>query len=740
MDLKTLSKKIIKKNLFRLKSGFKEKAQKYFPTMLLVTIALLVFFIFSAFFTYFYFARDLKSKDSIMNKNNTGLVLTDRNGKPFFTFYEAKYTKYIPLKDIPPQVQHAVISGEDRDFYHHPGFSITGIIRSVIADFQHKELVQGGSTITQQLVKNAILTPRKDFLRKFQEIIVAQEIERKYTKDQILEMYLNSVYFGNGAFGIAQAAHYYFNKDPKDLSLAEASMLAGLLPAPSQYSPLSGDKNLAKQRQKYVLDNMVRDKYITSQQAKTAYTAKLAYDGKHDDINTVAPHFALMVRDELTKKYGEENIIRSGFKVRTSIDLSLQKFAQQDVAENVKKLAPDNVSNGAAVVMDPDNGEILAMVGSVDWNNPDFGKVNVATSPRQPGSSFKPIVYSLAMLDGKITPATVLEDVPTTFPGDYKPHDYDGKYRGPVTVRRALANSLNIPAVEVMQKVGVPSVLDWARELGITTLSNDPSNYGLSLVLGAGEVKLVDLASVYATFADYGVHNDPTSVLEIYNKQGKRIYKYTPKNERVMGPDVPFLISSILSDNNTRAEEFGNTLNISRQAAVKTGTTENYRDAWTMGYTPQVVVGVWVGNNDGSLMDQIAGSLGAAPIWKDLMEHYLADKPVVAFAPPSGVVEASACGLGYATATMSAHTEYFVQGTQPGGTCTIAPQIAEPPVTPDVLGTQDTDQARIQNEIQQQQALNQQRIQHIRDQLKQMQQQYKRQHGKKDISGILPLS
>lgn len=707
--------------------------RKYFPMIVLIAITVLTVFVFSAFFTYFYFAHDLKSTDSIMNNHNTGLILTDRNGKPFFTFYAAHSTKYVPLSKIPLTVQHAVISAEDQNFYHHPGFSISGIFRSMIADLQHRDAVQGGSTITQQLVKNAILTPRKDFLRKFQEIIVAQEIERKYSKDQILEMYLNSVYFGDGAFGINEAAYRFFGEKPQDLTLAQASMLAGLLPAPSHYSPLSGSNTLAKQRQKYVLDNMVHDKYITAHQEKQAYVAKLTYANNQNDLNTIAPHFALMVRDELIKKYGEEKIIRSGFKVRTSIDLSLQKFAEQDVADNVKKLAGDNVSNGAAVVMDPKNGEILAMVGSVDWNNPKFGKVNVATSPRQPGSSFKPIVYSLAMLDGDITPATVLSDTPTTFPGDYKPLDYDKRFRGPVTVRRALSNSLNIPAVEVMEKVGVPSVLNWAQQLGITTLGDDASQYGLSLVLGAGEVKLIDLTGVYATFADNGIHNDPTSVLSIQNKEGQTIYTYQPKNEEVMGPQVPFLISSILSDNNARAEEFGNTLTISRTAAVKTGTTENYRDAWTMGYTPQVVVGVWVGNNDGESMDTVAGSLGAAPIWKDLMEHYLVDKPVLAFTPPNGVVEVSICGLGFAgSASASAHSEYFLTGTQPAQSCIIPHTIAGPnaSITPGPVEDGESAfnssqaQQQIQQQIDHQRALNAQRINDIKQKIRQFQQQY----------------
>lgn len=680
-------------NLLSIGRKLQRKISPYGPMVAIVTLAFLFLFISTALFTYFYFARDVKSKASIMNNNNTGLVLLDRNGKPFFSFYQGKYGAYVPLAKIPPEVQEAVIAAEDKGFYHHPGFSITGIVRSAIADLMHRQIVAGGSTITQQLVKNAILTPRKDFLRKYQEIIVAQEVERRYTKKQILEMYLNSVYFGEGSFGIGQAAERYFGTTPMNLTLAQASMLAGLLPAPSQYSPNSAGDKLAKERQLYVLKSMKSQGYITQKQLQNAYQTKLSFTPHPSNINTVAPHFAIMVRNELIKKYGEETVIRSGFRVKTSIDLSLQKFAEQDVAENVQKLAPDNVSNGAAVVMDPHNGEILAMVGSANWYNKKFGQVNVAESLRQPGSSFKPIVYSLALQERLITPATILQDVPTTFPVNYTPVDYDHKYRGPVTVRRALSNSLNIPSVEVMQKVGVASVVSWAQQLGITTLG-DPSQYGLALVLGAGDVKLTELTGVYATFANNGIHNDPTSILQIYDKRGQKIYQYQPKNEQIVDPDVAFLISSILSDAKSRAEEFGNTLNITRVAAVKTGTTNDFRDAWTMGYTPQVTVGVWVGNNDNASMDSIAGSLGAAPIWKDIMEHYLQGKPVLAFNPPPGIDKESVCVLAGSPSSSHAATlvrqEYFLAGTQPVKSCvanTTEPSISPPPPPSDIEST-----------------------------------------------------
>lgn len=614
-----------------------------------------------------------------MNRKDTGIVLTDRHGTPFFTFYSARSRTYVPFEKIPKDVRNAVIAAEDKAFYSHPGFSLEGIARALIENIQNKEVVAGGSTITQQLVKNALLTPKRDLLRKFQEVILAQEIERRYSKNEILGMYLNSVYFGNGAFGIEDAAKQYFDKDVSQLTLAESSMLAGILPAPTALSPIYGNSDAAKVRQKYVLDNMLEMGTITSQDHDQALQQKLVYSQSTDNLNSVAPHFAVMVRDQLIKKYGEEKIIRSGYKVKTSLDLSLQKFAEDTVKKEVEKLTPNNVSNGAAVVIDPSTGEILAMVGSKDWFDKDFGKVNVALQTRQPGSSFKPIVYALAMEEGKITPATVLHDVPTTFGKDYKPLDYDKKFRGNVLARRALANSLNIPAVEVMEKLDLEEVLSFAKSMGITTLKS-PENYGPSLVLGTADVRLVDMTGVYATFANQGRHNDPSAILSITDKTQHTIYMYKPKNEQVVSPSVSYLISSILSDNQARAEEFGSTLTINRTAAVKTGTTENYRDAWTIGYTPQVAVGVWVGNNDGESMDQIAGSLGAAPIWKDLMEHYLNNKPEVAFQKPDGVVAAAICsynGLLVRGATTSAKTEYFLSGTEPTRYCYTQPPVAK---------------------------------------------------------------
>ncbi len=638
--------------------------------IVILLFAILGFFIFSSLFTYLYFAKDLKSKESIMNRNNTGIILTDRNDVPFFTFYSAHKKTFVPLAQIPDSVKNGLIAAEDKDFYTHPGFSVEGIVRAIFRNVSEQDVVAGGSTITQQLVKNSLLTPQRNFLRKFQEVVLAQEIERRYTKDEILEMYLNSVYFGNGAFGIEEAAQRYFGKSAAELTLAQSSMLIGILPAPSAYSPLNGDNKASKVRQKYVLTQMVELRVISEKQKEEAYKEKLVYAKASDDINNTAPHFAIMVRDKLIDTYGEENIIRSGYKVKTTLDLEMQQFAETVVAQEVEKLAENNVSNGAAVVVDPKTGEILSLVGSNNWFNEEYGRVNVATQTRQPGSAFKPIVYAIALEEQKITPATVLHDKPTTFANNYRPQNYDRHFRGNVLVRRALANSLNVPAVEVMTMLDLEHVLQRAKDFGITTLGK-PVNYGPSLVLGTGEVKLTEMTQVYAMFANNGKRNEVTAIQSIIDKVGKPIYTYTPKNEQVLSPQVSFLISSILSDNNVRAEVFGNSLTISRTAAVKTGTTENYRDAWTIGYTPQLAVGVWVGNNDGASMDQIAGSLGAAPIWRRLMEEYHREKPELAFEPPADVVALSVCSYNglLARSDSTGSTEYFLAGTQPTRRC-----------------------------------------------------------------------
>lgn len=661
--------------------------------------AIAAFFILIPVLTYIFFAKDLTSKEGVMNRNDTGITLLDRNGKAFFTFYQGKNKAFIPISDIPKFAQQAVIATEDKDFYYHPGFSLKAIIRSVYLDLQSRDLAYGGSTITQQLVKNSLLHPRKDFLRKYQEVILATEIDRRFSKDEILEMYLNSVYFGEGAFGIEEASLTYFGKGAKDLGLAESAFLAGLLSSPARLSPISGDKDLSLIKQKQVLQKMLGQGYISEDQKSQAEKKILVFSSGDEELNSLAPHFALMVKDELLRRYGEDTVLRSGFRIKTTLDLDWQQYAEASLKRSVVRLSPNRVSNGAVVVMDPRNGEIRALVGSMDWFNNNFGKFNVTTALRSPGSAFKPVVYAKAFEEGIITPASVLNDQPITYTikgsPPYSPKNFDRKFRGQVLVRRSLSNSLNVPSVEIMNKVGVLPVLDFAERVGITSLK-DESDYGLSLVLGSGEVSLLELTNVYSTFANQGLYNSPTTILKIDNKLGETIFEYLPNPQPVITKEVAFLISSILSDSASRAETFGNALNISRPAAVKTGTAEDFKDAWTIGYTPSIVVGVWVGNNDGSPMDNIAGSLGAAPIWKALMEKFLEGTPVEKFEPPGGIVGVTICrsnGLRLKEATSAGYLEYFIKGSEPTKLC-----VLPKPSVPQIQSAEESEKNREKKE------------------------------------------
>lgn len=628
------------------------------------SVTIISFLLILTLTTTFSYASDVVDKQVLLSHNQSGVVLYDKNGTPFFTFFQGQTGNYLPLGEIPKVTQEAVIASEDKDFYKHRGFSFKAIIRSAIADVKDQGAAYGGSTITQQLVKNSLLTSQKDILRKYQEVVLAEEVEKNFSKDQILEMYLNTIYFGDGANGIDSASHNYFNKDPKDLDLAENSFLAGILPAPSQLSPYGGDIETAKVRQKYVLDNMVEKGFITKNQEIQAYDEKLIFRQLSDNnLNKIGAHFAIMVLDQLIKAYGQDQIEHSGYKVYTTLDLNWQSYAEDYLKNYIEKIRSQHASNGAIVVMDPKTGEIRTLVGSYNWYDNKYGKVNAATTPRQPGSSFKPIVYLAAFERGTITPATQLKDLPTEFRLDkytpaYKPHDYDGRFRGMVTVRRALANSLNVPAVDVITRTGVSITIDMATQMGITTIENDTSKYGPSLALGAAEVSPLELTEAYSVLADQGYKNDPTIVDKIVDKTGKVIYQYQPDPVQIASPEHVFQVTSILSDNNARREIFGNELTINRPAAVKTGTTDNNIDTWTLGYTPSLVIGIWVGNNNHTPTNNLIGAIGAAPVWKDLMEHYLEGIPIEQFNPPSGLEKYPVC-------KGSGSTEYFIKGTEP---------------------------------------------------------------------------
>lgn len=643
-----------------------------------VSILLLV-----ALFTTIYFASTLGSKERIMNRNKTGVTLLDQQEREFYTFFNATSNTYVPLEEISPHAVKGVIAAEDKDFYDHAGFSPRGIGSAIWQNIRPGGLNSGGSTITQQLVKIALLSEERSYVRKYQELVLSIEIERRYSKDEILEMYLNSVHFGDGTFGIEDAAQYYFGKPASDLTLPEASMLAGLLPAPAVYSPITGDSEKAASRQKYVLRRMQEDGIISKEERLLAEQTTLSYAGNRAMKDTRAPHFALMVKEELEERYGTERIARSGYTVKTTLNLDWQTEAENIVRTQVQNLAYSNVTNGAVVVMDPNTGAVRALVGSVDWNNEQFGKFNIATSKnRQPGSSYKPLVFAAGIEQEKLTAATILHDKPTDF-GNYRPENYDRGYRGDVTTRRALANSLNIPAVEALQKTGIEETIRVSKDFGITTIDEE-GDYGLSLALGTAPVPLTEMTNVFATFANEGERNDTTLIEQITNKNNRVIYTDKPENKRVLSDQTSYIISSILSDNVARSEIFGSslTLNDGRPAAVKTGTTEEYRDAWAIGYTPSLVVGAWVGNNDNSPMTSIAGATGAAPIWRNLMQRLLQGTTPEEFPIPRGLTIRAICRANGALATRAGTntmTEYFRPGTLPTRTCEGTPQQTPPP-------------------------------------------------------------
>lgn len=660
---------LIKRDLRRRWRWFSGLSKK--KKALLIATPVLAFLILVPLFTYLYYFNDIANKEHLMNRNNTGVVLTDKNGKVFYEIGRAEHRDLVPLDKISDHVEHALVASEDKTFYEHEGFSITGILRALYNNVMAQDITGGGSTITQQLAKNALLSNKQTFLRKYQELAISVAIEQRYTKDEILEMYLNSAFFGGSAFGIKEAADMYFGKTPAELDLAESAMLIGILPAPNAYSPTLGNPEYAKERQNTVLTRMVENNYITEAEKDAALKEKLDYAPAKKDEDGKAPHFTQMVLDELYAKYGgEEKVLRSGYQVKTTLDLTLQQHLIDNIAAHISYIEANGGSNASGVAIDPNTGEVRALVGSADWENPKWGKVNMATSPRQPGSSFKPIYYSRALADGVITPATVLEDVPTNFNG-YTPQNASRTFSGDVTVRNALAHSLNIPSVKVMKRLGIDKAVEQAQKMGIDTIKDD-KNYGLSLALGSAEAKLIDMTSAYSAFANQGEQFDTTIISEIKDKYGEDIFKSHVKSERVISEQGAFLISSILSDNAARAPIFGSSLTVpGHTAAVKTGTTDDSRDAWTIGYTPGLAVGVWVGNNDNAPMLN-GGSSMAGPIWVDTMAEALRGRDNAQFPVPQGVVQRAVCyggGLaprgGYGT-----YSEYFLAWNLPNKTCT----------------------------------------------------------------------
>lgn len=622
----------------------------------------------------------LPSPDKVSANTGASTQILDRNGQLLYEIYADQNRTPVQLSAIPLYLRQATIATEDKNFYTNPGFDILGMIRGFSRLFTTGR-AEGGSTLTQQLVKNTLLTNDRTLTRKIEELVLSLEIEKKYTKDQILQMYLNDVPYGGTAWGVEAAAQTYFGKDVQNLDLVECAILAGLPQSPSTYSPYSSTPKAYIARATDVLKAMQNNGYINASQDKSAVAALPNVSFQPRGAGFKAPHFVQYVETILDNTYGQAAVEQGGLKVTTTLDLNLQNLAQQVVSDGISKVESQHITNGAAIVINPETGEILAMVGSKDFSDPTVGQYNVVTALRQPGSSFKPFTYVTAFKKG-YTPATLLMDVPTTFPGgigqpDYVPVNYDGKFVGPIQVRYALAESRNIPAVKMLATVGIKGVLQTATDMGITTLppTTDTLNHvGLSLTLGGGEIRLIDMADAYSAFVNSGDRIDPVSILKVVDSNGKVLENNHPqKGKQVLTQEQAYLIDSILSDNAARTPEFGanSALNVpGLNVMVKTGTTNDKRDNWTIGGNDNAIVGVWVGNNDNSPMLNVAsGITGAAPIWHQIIVDAVNGKPNVTFQVPQNVVTEQVDSVsGYAAHDgFPSRSESFIKGTEPTG-------------------------------------------------------------------------
>ena len=633
------------------------------------------------FAIFLWYSRDLPSPGKLVEaqaENSTRIY--DRKGIPLYSVYENVNRTYVKLDKIPKYLEQATIATEDKDFYKNKGFSITGYIRGLILSPILRRRVAGGSTITQQLVKNVLLSSERTLPRKIKELVLSIQVDKRYSKDEILEMYLNDVPYGGTAIGVEAASENYFGKKVNELDLAQSALLAGLPQSPSVYSPYTGNKYYID-RTEHVLDSMRKEGYITkAQQDKAMEEVKKFKFSQRDAVSMKAPHFVIYVKQILAKQFGEAAVDAGGLQVTTTLDYEIQRQSEDIVKSEIEKLKGYRVGNGAAVVADPKTGQILAMVGSKDYFDKNYdGNFNVALANRQPGSSLKPVMYAAAFEKG-YTPSTMIMDVKTDFPngsgGLYTPVNYDGKFRGPVQLRFTLGNSLNIPAVKMLARVGVKDVMQQGYDMGIENWNptqKNMENVGLSLVLGGRETTLLNEVTAYSVFANKGIRQDPVTILEVKDNKGHSLYKYKKKEgPRVLSQEIAFLISHILLDNNARSDAFGaySALNISgKTVSVKTGTTDQKRDNWTVGFTPSYVVGVWVGNNDNTPMNQAiaSGITGASPIWNKIMTAVLKGKKDEAPQKPDGVVavQVDSFGGGMRTAGQPTWSEYFVKGTEP---------------------------------------------------------------------------
>ncbi len=662
--------------------------QRSYPVLLralLLTLAL------ASVGFWFFLLRDLPDPRTIpIRQTGPTTKIFDRNGHLLYEVLPPEGGKRTPLPvgRFPRSLQLATVATEDAHFYSNAGIDMRGIVRAAWANLRAGRVVAGGSTITQQVARELLLSPaerrQRTLRRKLREAILALRLTQIYSKDDILALYLNHTYYGHLAFGAEAAAQTYFGKHVWELDMAESALLAGLPQAPGLYDPFT-DLPAARTRQKDVLRLMVQNDFTTEAETTSANEEPLYFTSVPFPIH--APHFVMYVLTALEDRYGPDALVRDGLRVTTTLDLDLQEAAERITRRHLERLARrdesepvHHVQNAALVALDPQTGQILAMLGSPDYFDPDIsGAVNAALSLRQPGSAIKPVTYATAFDPAAgdfapYTPATVLNDVPTTFMTregtPYQPYNYDRRYHGPLALRDALATSNNVIAVKVLDHVGIEAMAAAARRLGITSWRR-PERYGLTLTLGGAEVSLLDLTEAYASFAAAGVHHEPVALMEVANADGDSIYEWTPSPGRqAVAPEIAFLITDILADNTARAPAFGeaSVLRLDRPAAAKTGTTGDWRDNWTLGYTPGLAAGIWVGNADASPMVGVSGVAGAGPIWHDFMLEALADRPKQPFTQPDGLVREEVCVVSGRLPTPlcpQRRREWFTAGTAP---------------------------------------------------------------------------
>ncbi len=677
-EAKKIAKQAKMRKQERMKNGYHKPGILYKLKYVLTGFILASIFVFIPLVS-FIFVSDLPSlSDLSVNYIPKTTKIYDRNGNLLYEIFANQNRSIVRLQDIPKNLRSATVAIEDKDFYSHPGFDLRGMTRAFVSDISKKSF-QGGSTITQQLIKSAFLTSQATIIRKVKEIALAFWAERIYSKNQILELYLNYVPYGGTAWGAAAASDIYFGEKVQDLDLAQSAFLAGLPQSPSVYSPFFGNGNLWKGRQKEVLDAMVKQNYISKTDEKNALAEELTF--RDQQVPLKAPHFVFYIRNLLIQKYGISEVERGGLTVRTTLDLPTQEKAEQIVSDEIDSDAYLNVGNGAALITTPLSGDIVAMVGSRNYYDTEGdGNVNLTTSLRQPGSSIKLITYSLALSQG-YTEATMLDDTPLTITSpdggpSYTPVNYDGNFHGRIPLRTAFANSFNIPPVRITQKFGADAVKNFGLKMGIDSWQGI-KNYGVSITLGAADVRMTDLATAYGDIANSGSRVNLDPILEIKDSNGLTVYKKQPIAIPVLDPGVAFIISDILADNNARQIEFGlNTpLHIEgARVSVKTGTTDNKRDNWTIGFTPSVLVATWVGNNDNSPMNQAlaSGVTGAAPMWNRLMSMMLQQTGTPSAAIiPGDIVKKYCVGM----------DRYFVRGTENSVSCGSAAPSASPSPT-----------------------------------------------------------